>query len=174
VEYGVGFALALTGETRDPRALVEDLEKRFPEDTAARFSYEPTIRGLIALNQGQPLKAIEELNVATPYELGAPPSAFQGTFGTFYPIYVRGLAYLAARKGAQAATEFTKILDHSGIVFNDPVGAAARIQLARSLVVSGDVGKAKTAYQDFLAVWQHADPDVPILRAAKAEYARLK
>jgi tetratricopeptide (TPR) repeat protein len=109
VEYGVAFALALAGESREPRALADDLEKRFPEDTAARFSYLPTVRALLALNQKEPAQAIEQLRRGVPYELGAPPSAFQGTFGTFYPIYVRGLAYLAAHQGAQAATEFKKI-----------------------------------------------------------------
>ena len=174
VEYGVAFALALSGEARESRVLADDLEKRFPEDTAVKVHYLPAVRALLALNQSGPAKAIEQLQPATRYELGMPPSAFQGTFGALYPIYVRGLAYLAARQGDQAVTEFKKILDHRGIVFNDPVGAVARVQLARAFALSGDKMHARTAYQDFLTLWKDADPDIPILKQAKAELARLQ
>ena len=91
-----------------------------------------------------------------------------------YPVFVRGEAYLAARRGAEAAAEFQKILDHPGIVLNQPVGALARLELARAYVLQGDTTKAKTAYQDFLKLWRNAEPDVPILKEAKAEYAKLK
>jgi len=89
-------------------------------------------------------------------------------------VYVRGLAYLAARRGAEAAAEFQKILDHRGIVASDPIGALAHLQLGRALALSGDKARAKAAYQDFLTLWKDADPDIPILKQAKAEYASLQ
>jgi tetratricopeptide (TPR) repeat protein len=91
-----------------------------------------------------------------------------------YPVYVRGEAYLAARKGSEAAAEFQKILDHRGIVLNEPIGALAHLQLGRAYTLSGDTAKAKAAYQDFLTLWKDADPDIPILKQAKAEYAKLQ
>ena len=101
-------------------------------------------------------------------------SAFNAFFGALYPVYVRGEAYLAAHQGAEAAAEFQKILDHRGIVVADPIGALAHLQLGRAFALSGDKTKAKTAYQDFLTLWKDADPDIPILKQAKAEYERLK
>ena len=173
VEYGAAFALALSGDSSESQRLAKDLETRFPEDTAVRFSYVPALRALLALNQGEPAKAVELLRVAVPYELGTPPSSFFGFFGTFYPIYVRGEAYLAAHQGAEAAAEFQKILDHRGIVVSDPIGALAHLQLGRAFALSGDTAKAKAAYQDFLTLWKDADSDIPILKQAKAEYAKL-
>jgi hypothetical protein len=96
-----------------------------------------------------------------------------GFFGALYPIYVRGEARLAAHQGAEAAAEFQKILDHRGIVVSDPIGAQARLQLGRAFALAGDKAKAKTAYEKFLTLWRDADPDIPILRQAKAEYAKL-
>jgi tetratricopeptide (TPR) repeat protein len=174
VEYGTAFALALSGDSSRSQTLANDLESRFPEDTSVRFSYLPALRALLALNHSDPAKAIELLQIAVPYELGEPRPSIQGLFGTFYPIYVRGEAYLAARQGAEAAAEFQKILDHRGIVVSDPIGALARLQLGRALVLSGDMIKAKTAYQAFLDLWKEADPDIPILKEARAEYARLR
>ena len=101
-----------------------------------------------------------------PYELGI--------MDTLYPAYVRGEAYLAARQGREAAIEFQKILDHRGIVLIDPIGALAHLQLGRAYALSGDQTKAKTAYQDFLTLWKDADPDIPILKEAKTEYAKLQ
>ena len=173
VEYGAGFALALLGDSAQAQALANDLERRFPEDTSVRFTYTPTLRALLALNRGAPAKAIEQLQIATPYELAAPRSAIHGNFGALYPIYVRGEAYLAEKQGAQAAAEFQKILTHRGIVGSDPIGAVARLQLGRAYALSGDNTKAKTAYQDFLTLWKDADSDIPILKQAKAEYAKL-
>ena len=158
----------------ESQRLANDLERRFPEDTSVRFSYLPALRALLALNQSEPSKAIELLQIAVPYDLGAPPSSFHGFFGAFYPIYVRGEAYLAAHQGAEAAAEFQKILDHRGIVVSDPIGALAHLQLGRAFALSGDKTKAKTAYQDFLTLWKDADPDIPILKQAKAEYAKLQ
>jgi len=113
------------------------------------------------------------LQIAVPSELGVPRSTVSALFGALYPIYVRGEAYLAARRGADAAAEFQKILDHRGIVISDPIGALARLQLGRAFALSGDKTKAKTAYQDFLTLWKDADSDIPILKQAKAECARL-
>jgi tetratricopeptide (TPR) repeat protein len=174
VEYGAAFALALSGDSARSQTLANDLEKRFPEDTSVRFSYVPALRALLALNHSEPSKAIGLLQIAVPYDLGAPRSSFHGFFGTLYPVYVRGGAYLAARQGAEAAAEFQKILDHRGIVVSDPIGALARLQLGRALALSGDKTKAKTAYQDFLTLWKDADPDIPILKQAKTEYASLR
>src|SRR5271157_2110881 len=174
VEYGASLALALSDDSSRSQTLAGDLERRFPEDTSVRSSYMPTLRAVLALDHGEPPKAIESLQVAVPNELGAPHSSFFGFFGTLYPIYVRGLAYLAAHQGAEAATEFQKILDHRGIVVSDPIGALAHLQLGRAYTVSGDKTKAKSAYQDFLTLWKDADPDIPILKQAKTEYAKLQ
>jgi serine/threonine protein kinase/tetratricopeptide (TPR) repeat protein len=173
VEYGAAFALAISGVPSRSQTLADDLEKRFPEDTSARFIYVPALRAVLALKNGEPSKAIGLLQSAVPYDSAAQGDWF-GFFGFMYPAYVRGDAYLAAHQGAKAAAEFQRILDHRGLVFCDPVGAVARLQLGRALVLSGDKAKAKIAYQDFLTLWKDADLDIPILRQAKAEYARLQ
>ena len=108
------------------------------------------------------------------HELGAPRSSIHALFGALYPVYVRGEVYLALHQGAEAATEFQKILVHRGIVVSDPIGALAHLQLGRAFALSGDKIKAKAAYQDFLTLWKDADPDIPILKQAKAEYAKLQ
>ncbi len=175
-EYGAAFALALSGDSSRSQALTEDLSRRLPGDTSVQFTYVPTLRALLALNHSQPSKAVELLQTAIPYEGGSPiegGSEFLLGAGNLYPAYVRGLAYLAAHHGAEAAAEFQKILDHRGIVICDPVGALARLQLGRAYALSGDDTKAKSAYQDFLSLWKDADPDIPILKQAKAEYAKL-
>jgi eukaryotic-like serine/threonine-protein kinase len=177
VEYGAALALALSGDSSRSEALATDLERRFPEDTSVRFSYLPTIRALSSLHHGEPAKAIELLQIAVPFELAVPGSGGSEGYlflGALSPIYVRGEAYLAAHRGAEAAAEFQKILDHRGIVISDPIGALAHLQLGRAFALSGDNTKAKAAYQDFLALWKDADPDVPILKQAKAEYAKLQ
>ena len=173
IEYGVAFALALSGETVQSRSLADGLENNFPEDTAVRFSYLPSLRALEALNHGEPAKAVEVLQVAIPNELGQPRSALQGFYGSLYPIYVRGLAYLAARQGSHAAAEFQKIIDHRGISTIDPIGTLAYLQLGRAHAMSGDTAKAKSAYQNFFDLWKNADPNIPILKQAKAEFAKL-
>jgi serine/threonine protein kinase/tetratricopeptide (TPR) repeat protein len=172
VEYGAALALALSGDSSRPQTLANDLETRRPEATPVRFSYLPTLRALLALQRGEPAKAIELLQPAAPFELGLPWTG-GSVCGALYPVYVRGEAYLAAHQGPEAAAEFQKILDHRGIVGSDPIGALARLQLGRAYALSGDKTKAKTAYQDFLTLWKDADPDIPILKEAKAEYAKL-
>src|ERR1019366_733246 len=166
--------LALARDSGQSQTPANDLEKRFGEDTGTRFSYLPALRARLALNHGEPAKAIELLQIAVPYELGVPRSSIHGNFGALYPVYVRGEAYLALHQGAEAAAEFQKILDRRGIVVSDPIGALAHLQLGRACVMSGDNTNAKVAYQDFLTLWKDADPDIPILRQARAEYARLR
>ena len=127
-------------------------------------------RSALALNIGNAQGALDVLSAAAPYELGHTNEDF--TFA-LYPIYFRGQAYLTAKNGGGAAGEFQKILDHSGIVGNEPIGALAHLGLGRAYVLSGDNTKAKTAYQDFFTLWKNADPEVPILKEARAEYAKL-
>jgi DNA-binding winged helix-turn-helix (wHTH) protein/tetratricopeptide (TPR) repeat protein len=170
VEYGAALALAISGDSSRAQELADDLERRFPEDTVVRGSYVPVLQARIALNQGDPSKAIEILQVSAPYELGVS----RLLFGALYPVYVRGEAHLAAHQGAEAAIEFQKILDHRGVVGSDPIGALAHLQLGRAYTLAGDKIKAKAAYQDFLTLWKDADPDIPIFREAKQEYARLQ
>ena len=169
VEFGAALALAFSGDISRAQALADDVEKRFPEDTVVHFSYLPVLRARFALNRGETAKAIELLQVATPYELGAS----RGLFGALYPIYVRGEAHLAARQGAEAAIEFQKILDHRGVVGSDPIAALAHLQLGRAFALAGDNPKAKTAYEDFFTLWKDADPDIPILKRAHIEYGHL-
>ena len=173
VEYGASFALALSGDSARSRTLLNDLQKRFPEDTSVRLNYIPTLRALLAINQGEPAKAVALLQIAAPYELGAPESSIHGFFGALYPVYVRGEAYLSAHQGAKAAAEFQNILDHRGIVIGDPIGALAHLQLGRAYAMLGDTVKAKAAYQHFLRLWQDADSDIPVLKKAQAEFAKL-
>lgn len=174
VEYGAAIAQALAGDSGQTQRLVQDLGKRFPEDTLVQFHYLPALRALLALNHRLPLKAIELLQAVSPYELGWTGSASVGFNGSLYPVYVRGLAYLDAHKGAEAAVEFQKILNHRGIVINDPIGALSRLQLGRAFVMAGDKTKAKAAYQDFLTLWKDADPDIPVFIKAKLEFTKLQ
>jgi len=171
-QYVAALALALNGDEGGARALLEDLEKRFPEDTIVRFNYVPTLRAQVALidPNGAP-KAIEALAVASPYELGIPGAS---TFWTnLYPVYVRGEAYLAAHQGPQSAAEFQKILDWPGVAVNEPIAALAHLGQARAYVQSGDVRKAREAYDRFFALWKDADGDVPVLHEAQWEYQKL-
>ncbi|MDQ1473049.1 MAG: eukaryotic-like serine/threonine-protein kinase [Bryobacterales bacterium] len=173
-EYGAALALALSGNSSRSEELAGDLAKRFPEDTLVKFSFLPVLRASDALNRGKPSKAIDLLQAAIPYELGYHGASSVGFAGSLYPVYVRGKAYLNERKSFEAAAEFRKILDHRGIVFANPIGALARLQMGRALVLAGDRARARTAYQDFLTLWKDADPGIPILREAKAEYAGLQ
>jgi tetratricopeptide (TPR) repeat protein len=174
VEYAVAFALAVSGDTRQAQVLAKDLQKRFPEDTSVQFNYLPTLNGLLALSHGDPAQAIERLQIPAPHEEGVTGCAFFAFFGTLYPAYVRGEAYLALGKPIEAAAEFQKILDRPGLLFADPVGPRARLELGRALEKAGEKAKAKAAYQDFLKLWKDADPAVPILKQAKAEYVHLE
>jgi hypothetical protein len=166
VQYEEALALALAGDATQTKALANDLSHRFPEGTYAQSIWLPTVRAQLALSHNDAAEALEALQTAAPYELG--------TVAALYPVYVRGEAYLAAHQGAEAAAEFQKILDHRGIVCNEPIGALAHLQIARAYAMQGDTAKARAAYQDFLTLWKDADPNIPVLIAAKAEYAKLK
>ncbi|HXY13774.1 MAG TPA: protein kinase [Terriglobales bacterium] len=174
VEAAAAIALGLTGDSAQTRRLADDLSRRFPQDTVVQFNYSPTIRAATALGANDSKdsgKAIDALAPAAPYELGAPA---QTVALALYPVYLRGVAYLAVKQGTAAGAEFQKILANPGVVLNEPIGSLARLGLARAWVLSGDTGKARTAYQDFFALWKDADPDIPILKEAKAEYAKLQ
>jgi tetratricopeptide (TPR) repeat protein len=173
VDFAAAFALATTGDVARARTLAGDLEKNFPEDTSVQYLYLPALRALFSLNARDPAAAIQALQPASRYDLARGGIGFIAHFGVLYPIYVRGQAYLAAKQPAQAAAEFQRILDHRHIVLVDPVDAMARLQLARALVLSGDTVKAKSAYDDLLALWKGADADIPVVRQARAEYAKL-
>jgi eukaryotic-like serine/threonine-protein kinase len=166
VQYEAALALTLAGDAA--QALADDLAKRFPEDTVVQFNYLPTLRAQLALSRNDSSKAIEALQAAAPYELG------NVGYGALHPVYVRGEAYLTGHQGNEAAAEFQKILDQRGVVVNEHIGALAHLGLARAYALHGDTAKARAAYQDFLALWKDADPDVPILKETKAEYAKLK
>jgi tetratricopeptide (TPR) repeat protein/predicted Ser/Thr protein kinase len=170
VEFGAAFASALAGDTLSSRALTNDLDRRFPEDTFVRFTYLPTLRALAALEHGDPSDAVDGLETVTSHNLAIAGSWFS-FFGNLYPTYVRGLAYLAVHREASPA--FQEILDHPGIVLSDPIGPLARLQLARALAASGKRANAGAAYREFLTLWKDADADIPILRQAKLEYSRL-
>jgi tetratricopeptide (TPR) repeat protein len=172
VEYAAAFALALAGDVSTAQSLGTDLQKRFPEDSSVQFNYLPTLRALEALRHQEPQRAIELLQ-AVRYEFGVPALNFNNFFGGLYPTYVRGQAFLALGHGAEAAAEFQKILDHSGLNFADPTGALAYLGIARASLLQGDTAKARAAYQNFLSLWKDADPGIPVFQQAKAEFARL-
>ena len=173
MDYGLALALAYAGDAGQAQALADDLGKRFPEDTVIQFNYLPTIRAKLALLHSSPQEALAILGAASPCELGLPSLSYYN-WPNLYPVYVRGEAYLAAHQGSKAAAEFQRILDYRGIVLNEPIGALAHLQLGRAYAMQGDAAKAKAAYEDFLTLWKDADPDIPILIAAKTEIARLQ
>jgi eukaryotic-like serine/threonine-protein kinase len=177
VTYGAAMALAIAGERSRAQMIADDLDKRFPEDTSVQFSYLPALRAWFALSANDPSRAIELLRPAATYEFAQPGIAFPGAgggcFGAMFPTYLRGQAYLALHQGARAATEFQKIVDHPGVVVEDPLGALARLQLARAWRTAGDIGKAKATYEDVLAIWKEADANFNLPKDARAEYAAL-
>ncbi len=171
VEGFSAIALGLAGDSTQAERVAADLGKRYSEDTIVKFDYLPMVQAAIALHSGDGKRAIDALSASAPYELGETNPTF--TFA-LYPVYLRGEANLATKQGAAAATEFQKILDHAGVIGNEPLAALAHLGLARAYALQGDSAKAKAAYQDFLTLWKDADPDVPILIAAKSEYAKLQ
>jgi eukaryotic-like serine/threonine-protein kinase len=169
VEAGAALALAIAGDAATAQKIVGDLDQRFPQDTWVRFLDLPEIRAALDLGHNSATKAIEDLRASAPYELSA------GDIDT--PLgcaYLRGEAYLAQRDGNAAAAEFQKLLDHRGVVAYSPIGAVAHLGIARAYALQGDAPKARVAYNDFFALWKDADPDIPILQQAKAEYAKLQ
>jgi len=171
VQAIAALALARAGDTAGAEKLATELDKAFPLDTLVQRYWLPTIRAGIAMERKDPNRAIELLKVANMIELS---SATADLTIFLCPAYVRGEAYLMLQDGNRAAAEFQKFIDHRGVVVNFPWGALARLGLARAYAMQGDTAKAKAAYQDFLTLWKDADPDIPILKEAKAEYAKLQ
>lgn len=173
VEFGAAFALATIGDSARSEALAGEMERRFPQDTLVRFYYLPLVRAQLALNRGDTESAYTSLQLAVPLEMGVQRSSVLGRFGALYPVYLRGVAHLAAHRDLDAASEFRRVVAHPGVVVSDPVGVLARLQLARALSLAGDEPAARTAYREFLTLWKDADPDIPILQKARGEYAAL-
>jgi eukaryotic-like serine/threonine-protein kinase len=175
-DYGPAFALELLHDSAQAQPIEAELENRYPQDTPVQFSYLPTLRALRALNGNDPAKALDMTQAAAPNDFAIPGTAYYGGaafFGSLYPVFVRGLAYSRLGRHREAAAEFQKILDHPGIMLNDPMGPMARLQLARALAASGDRAKSAAVYKDLLALWKDADPDIPLVQEARAESTKL-
>jgi eukaryotic-like serine/threonine-protein kinase len=168
----VAIASAQAGDATRALAIIDEMNRRSPVNTIVQNVWLPTIRAQIELNHGNPAKAIELLKSAASYELGEGIGSLN--FVCILPAYTRAEAYLAAKDGPSAAAEFQKFLDHKGLVSNCWTGALAHLGLARAAVLQGDQTKARTAYQDFLAIWKDADPTIPLLQQAKSEYAKIQ
>ena len=171
VKVLAALALARAGDTAQSTAILNALEKADPDNTMLKVYWFPAIEGAIAMAQHAPDRVITALEPALPYEFGGQPDGGNATL--MYPPYLRGLAYLEEKNGPAAANEFRKFLDHPGVVQNFLLGSLARLQLGRAYALSGNSTQAKKSYQDFFALWKDADADVPILKEAKAEYAKL-
>jgi len=165
------LALARAGYPDEAQQIADSLNRDFPRNTIVQGYWLPAIRAAIEIHGENASRALDILQAATPYELSQSQPAI---VGMMYPAYLRGEAWLLARRGRDAATEFRKLLDHRGIVLNFPLGALARLGLARALSLAGDQAGARRAYEEFLDLWKGADPDIPVLRQARAEYARLQ
>ena len=170
-EAQAALAYALAGDATHAQSLADDLGKRFPLDTVVQSVWLPTIHAQIETGRKNPARSIGLLQAAAPYELGMLSGSASNS--CLYPVYVRAEAYLSTQQGQLAAAEFQKILDHRGLLWNCATGALAHVGLARAYALSGDAVKAKSAYQDFFALWKDADSDIPVLIAAKSEYAKL-
>jgi serine/threonine protein kinase/tetratricopeptide (TPR) repeat protein len=165
VVFAAALALAISGDAVQARLLADDLAQRFPEDTIVKYNFLPAIRGQLAMGRKE---AIEILSAATPYELACRP------IHSLYPIYVRGLAYLALKRGNEAAAEFVKLIKYRALVGNSPYGPLAHVGLARAYVLQGDLARARASFESFLSLWKGADPGVPIYAKVRAEYEGLK
>jgi hypothetical protein len=172
VECGAAFAFAGSRNRSKASALLSDLERRFRQDTFVKFSYAPTVRAVLALNAADPVKALEELQPATKYDL-AIEGTWPGFFGEMYSAYVRGQAYLETHQSNEAAKQFEKIVTHRGLVGSDFVGVMARLQLARALVGAGETAKAKSMYESFFALWKKGETNTRVLQLARKEFAAL-
>jgi eukaryotic-like serine/threonine-protein kinase len=173
VKIVAALTLARAGDLVGSRTLTQELEKQYPLNTALNGYWLPSIRGYLAIHGGKPNEALKALEAARPYELAFPPPQFsEGAL--LYPTYVTGQAYLLLHRGNEAAVEFKKLLDHPTVLGNSPLVALARLQIARAFSLSEDRAGARKSYQDFFALWKDADPEIPILKQAKAEYAKLQ
>jgi tetratricopeptide (TPR) repeat protein len=171
VKVEAALALARGGDLTTAQKLVDALNQEFPLDTLMQNYWLPTVRAAIDLQRHDSAQAIELLRPSVPFELADPPPF---SAGTMYPVYLRGQAYLGAGNGELAAAEFQKILDHPGVIVNFPLSGLSHLGLGRARALSGDKAGARTAYQDFFALWKDADPDIPVLKQAKEEYAKLR
>jgi tetratricopeptide (TPR) repeat protein len=167
------LALSRIGDIARAERMARDLAGRFPLNTAINRYWLPAIYASIEIRRDNPAKALDDLQATSNYELGTPLPQFE-VGGSLYPVYIRGEVYLLLRRGKEAAAEFQKFLDHRGVALNGPLGALARLQLGRAYALQGDTVRSRAAYQDFLGLWKDADADIPVLIAAKSEYARLK
>ena len=167
------LALSRIGDVSRAETLARDLAERFPLNTAINHYWLPAVQASIEMTRKNPAKALEDLRTTAEYELGTPLPQFE-VGGSLYPVYIRGQVYLSLHQGKEAATEFQKLLDQRGVVVNCPLGALARLQLGRSYAMQDDAVRSRAAYQDFFRLWKDADPDIPILKQAKAEYAKLQ
>ena len=168
----IALALARAGDAARVQTIVDDLNRRFPVNTVIQSVWLPTIRAQLELSRGNAVKAVDLTQPAATYEFGEGIGSLN--FVCVLPAYTRGEAYLATKQGTAAASEFQKLLDHRGLVSNCWTGALAHLGLARAYALASDNARARVAYQDFLALWKDADPDIPILKQAKAEYAKLQ
>jgi serine/threonine protein kinase/tetratricopeptide (TPR) repeat protein len=166
------LALSRIGDIDKAERMAHGLAERFPLNTAINRYWLPAIYASIEIRRDNPARALEDLQTTTQYELGTPLPQFE-VGGSLYPVYIRGEVYLLLHHGKEAAVEFQKFVDHRGVALNCPLGALARLQLARAYALQDDIVNARAAYQDFLALWKDADPDIPIFIAAKSEYAKL-
>jgi tetratricopeptide (TPR) repeat protein len=161
--------MARTGDTERSARLIGNLDRDYPTNTLLKNVQLPVAQAINELQRGKPAEAIALLEAAKPYELGNGPGA-----ANYWPMHVRAEAYLRQREGAKAAAEYQKILDHRGINPLYPLYALSHLGVARAYALQGDTAKARAAYQDFFALWKDSDPDIPILKQAKAEYAKLR
>ncbi len=175
-DYAPALTLALLGESDEAQKIGAELEKRFPDYTSLQFSYLPVLRGLESIHRGDPKRAVEITQRAATYELAVPGTAYySGSFlGALFPVYVRGLALAQIGRHREAAAEFQKIVNHPGMTMNEPLGPLARLQLARALSASGDRAKSAAVYKDLVFLWKDADPDIPVIQEAKAEYSKTQ
>jgi tetratricopeptide (TPR) repeat protein len=171
VKTRAAIALGLAGDVTQAAKVAADLAKQFADDTVVKFYLVPVIRGAAALGGGRPGETVVALAPAVPYELG---DYFSSGSLSLYVLYLRGQAYLAQHDGSAAGAEFQKIIDHPGIVVNEPIGSLARLGRARAYALADDTAKARSAYEDFLSLWKDGDANLPVLKQAKAEYAKLQ
>jgi hypothetical protein len=167
------LVLARTGDTDRAQKMADELQAQNPLNTKVNFYWQPVIRAAIQISRKNPGKAIELLQATVPYELGV-SGPLPEIGALLYPAYLRGEADLMLHEGRAAIAEFQKFLDNRSMVINSPLGPLARLELARAYVMQNDTAKAKAGYQDFLTLWKDAEPDIPILKQAKTEYAKLQ
>jgi eukaryotic-like serine/threonine-protein kinase len=172
VQQWSALTLARAGDAAASGALVQKLTRQYPMNTIVQSYWLPIIQAQLALSQKHPQAAVDQTQKTTNLDFALPLSTADNS--CLYPVYLRGEAYLALGQGGAAAVEFQKIIDHRGLVWNCITGALVRLELGRAQAMAGDKAKARAAYQDFLTLWKDADPDIPVLKEAKAEFAKLQ